>query len=185
MGKQALKHWMFLGTILAVTWGASAPPGAASEGYLRAVGPAPLRYRPAPPAAPATALPPLRAEQEHPADATNSAASPANWSFVRKPEAEALPAALFLPATLWLNRSLAGNGSGLPLETNPKWDTSSPMATTAAGDLLTLTPEMLVQFFKPAGSVLNQTNAAVLVPLRFTPPSPPALGLSSATYRSP
>jgi hypothetical protein len=56
--------------------------------------------------------------------------------------------------------------------------------TRPANDLLVVTPEMLVDYFKPGGDATNQTNVRVLAPVGFTPPPSAASPSSQAIYQS-
>jgi len=62
--------------------------------------------------------------------------------------------------------------------------TNSPAEAHSANDLLVVTPEMLVDYFKPESAETNQTNVRVLAPVGFMPPSSAASPSSQAIYRS-
>ena len=57
--------------------------------------------------------------------------------------------------------------------------------TASANDLLNVSPDMLINYFKSGHCPTNQANVSVLVPLEFIPPSSAKSGFSRATYQSP
>ena len=63
--------------------------------------------------------------------------------------------------------------------------TNSMVQTHPANNLLVVTPEMLVDYFKPNNKATNATNVRVLVPVNFTPPASASIPSSQATYRTP
>jgi hypothetical protein len=78
------------------------------------------------------------------------------------------------------------NGAGG--KNNSETPVFSPNASSSASDLLTVTPQMITEYLKPAQTQTeqpNETNSAVFVPaeLQFAPPAPKAPGESQATYK--
>ncbi|MGO8766844.1 MAG: hypothetical protein ACLQSR_17135 [Limisphaerales bacterium] len=75
---------------------------------------------------------------------------------------------------------------------SPASTTSSPenLSTNAiapassANDLLVVTPEMLVDYFKQNGGSTNSNNVRVAAPVDFTPPPPASNPSSQAIYQS-
>jgi hypothetical protein len=63
--------------------------------------------------------------------------------------------------------------------------TNSAVQTRSANELLMVTPEMLVDYFKPNNNATNAANVHVLVPVNFTPPASASISSSQASYRSP
>jgi len=64
---------------------------------------------------------------------------------------------------------------------------STPKAAFVPADnMLTITPTMLTEFFKPGGNGTNQAPAVVVLPdqMNFQPPIPRDTPSSSATYKS-
>jgi hypothetical protein len=64
-----------------------------------------------------------------------------------------------------------------------------PISPSSASDMLTVTPQMITEYLKPAQNQANQKDqkgAEVFVPAgtQFTPPAPKAPGESQATYKS-
>jgi len=55
-----------------------------------------------------------------------------------------------------------------------------------ADNMLTITPTMLNEFFKPGGGATNQAPVDVVLPeqMNFQPPAPRDMPSSSATYKS-
>jgi hypothetical protein len=62
----------------------------------------------------------------------------------------------------------------------------SPVGSASANDMLVVTPQMLVNYFKPSATSTNGAGTTILVPVGFSPPgvtpTPPS---SQAIYRSP
>jgi hypothetical protein len=160
--------------------------GAQGVGYLAKIGPGPLRFQAPHAANPTMNLPPLPKADRGVSDVAGTE------SIVVKPSenityragfpsaAASLPARFFTPWALWPNLAPDAD-SLLPEVTAPPAD-STP-APSAAGDLLTITPQMLVDYFRPQGST-NGAGVAVQVPVSFTPATPAAPD-SGATYESP
>ena len=142
-------------------------PAASANTYLSVLGPAPLRiYSPLLPARVAL-LPPLAMFDPPPLPVPTSADSTTNQLVQLGPPAPPPP--------------LAPGTYGPP---PPEASTSLVLDPTLGGsppDSI-ITPQMLVQFFKPAGS--NSLGGVWSVPA-FVPPNPPATRPSTATYRSP
>lgn len=64
-----------------------------------------------------------------------------------------------------------------------------PISPSSASDMLTVTPQMITEYLKPAQNQANQKDqkgAEVFVPAgtQFAPPAPKAPGESQATYKS-
>jgi hypothetical protein len=62
--------------------------------------------------------------------------------------------------------------------------TNSPPQTQPANDLLVITPEMLVDYFKPNNTATNSNNVRVVAPVEFTPPATATMPSSQAIYQS-
>ncbi|HEY1719412.1 MAG TPA: hypothetical protein VGH42_14125 [Verrucomicrobiae bacterium] len=72
---------------------------------------------------------------------------------------------------------------------NSEMPVISPNSPSSAGDLLTVTPQMITEYLKPAQNQTdqeNQTNPTVFVPaeMQFAPPAPKVPGESQATYKT-
>ena len=71
------------------------------------------------------------------------------------------------------------------VSSNPEnLSTNSISEQHSADELLVVTPEMLVDYFKPGSNAKNQTNVRVTTPVGFTPPPSAAEPSSQAIYRS-
>ena len=171
MNTRFLKHcrvWVVLlaSTVLMgpLAWGA---------GYLPLVGPPPLRFEKAansarifswtpPVLAPATSTPPpVTAE-------TNSQ---------------------YVTSTMSANNVISSPAAIEPASVPPKSppeysSTNSIVPTRPANDLLVVTPEMLVDYFKPNRDAANAANVHVLAPVNFTPPASVSIPFSQASYIS-
>lgn len=66
-----------------------------------------------------------------------------------------------------------------------KLSTNSIVQTRSANDLLVVTPEMLVDYFKPNNNMTNAGNVRVIAPVSFSPPASTSIPSSQAIYRSP
>jgi hypothetical protein len=182
-------------TVLALLLLAATPLRAAAgpTGYLPVVGPSPLRLTRRLPPLPPPTLPPLFladppvAEQpagENPPPVptpTPTAPEAANRLPVLPTDATL---AGFPPTAAQEGTASAADPATVP-EPVP-WPPSVP-APPAAGPPLPpgsplVTPQMLLQYFRPSGS--NYLNGAWSIPV-FVPPVPPPPPHSSATYRSP
>ncbi len=79
--------------------------------------------------------------------------------------------------------------TGTGEKNNSETPVFSPDASSSASDLLTITPQMITEYLKPAQSQTEQpiqTNPVVFVPaeLQFAPPAQKAPGESQATYKT-
>jgi hypothetical protein len=79
--------------------------------------------------------------------------------------------------------------TGAGEKNNSETPVFSPNVSSSASDLLTVTPQMITEYLKPAQTQTdqaNQTNPVVFVPaeLQFAPPAPKAPGESEATYKT-
>jgi len=139
---------------------------ARAEGYLPRIGPAPLRFALAKPIHPhILALSPLP-DDSRPADPIppilNAAPSPVQGdtntaiSFAQTPD--------LIPGSTPMPRQ----------------------GFVPADNMLTITPTMLNEFFKPGGGATNQAPVDVVLPeqMNFQPPAPRDMPSSSATYKS-
>ena len=137
--------------------------------YLPIVGPPPLRFAPAKAGAknvawtPPTPTLPTSVVETNKSNATP--AIPANNIAPPPPAVE--PASIPVP---------------LPVE---NLSTNSTVQTHPANNLLVVTPEMLVDYFKPNNKATNAANVRVLVPVNFTPPASASTPSSQAIYLSP
>jgi hypothetical protein len=152
----------------------AANPSSQAACYLPRVGPAPLRFQ-KPRLAKPLALPPLARDDGLP-EGSAKTSSIANSALTIDPN--------FFP-----NISLQPTQfSGAPLKTvngdsthsaSGNSVTNSPGGTTA-NDLLIVSPQMLLDYFRP---IDGWTNTAVVAPVPFMPaiPAPPS---SSALYKT-
>lgn len=62
--------------------------------------------------------------------------------------------------------------------------TNSPAPPQSANDLLPVTPEMLLDYFKLDHAATNSATVHVVAPVRFAPPTPVPMPSSQAIYRS-
>ncbi|HZL42456.1 MAG TPA: hypothetical protein VFD66_04175 [Verrucomicrobiae bacterium] len=128
-------------------------------------------------------MPPLAVEPETRADDVESSQSAGNDASVSG-SSTGIPAELLAPYAMWWSRFAGTNSVESMPAGNPGFPTNSFVGIPPASDLLPVSPEMLVEYFKPVQGPTNSASATVMVPLGFTPAAPPARG-SSAVYRSP
>lgn len=188
MGKRLSRSCVPLGIALAVAWRIVVTGGfrTSGESYLPKVGAPPLRYQALHAANPSD-LPPLPSEDGKSADENGVPATPTVLAPFRSSAVAGAPADPSQPPGLWLSHLASANSLDLPRSPD-SIQVTNPVATLAtASDLLGVSPEMLIDYFKPALSTVAPTNAAaltVVVPIQFTPATPPA-SASTATYQTP
>lgn len=191
-----MKICAFGGVLYAVVWSSVSSQAGLPSGYLRCTGPVPLRFAAETTGLDGCELPPLLMEDDAPA--STNLVSPEN-------NASALPGKPTVTVTATnsaesiapdamanQNQSIAAGFDGDPLAIpqplSPPSTPASPEIATAASasDLLVVTPQMLVDYFKPSRATTNSAGTAIFVPLGFTPPAPMAVTppSSSATYRT-
>ena len=143
-------------------------------GYLSKGGPAPLRFQPEH-TQDLSLLPPLPGADK-PADA-----SPVTTPPISQPSA-ASTNAVVLSATSY--PTIPGNINVNSMLPDPYNGGANLGVQGSANDLLAITPQMLVEYFRPGGGTTNSANFSVFVPVNFTPATPPSPAPgSSATYR--
>jgi hypothetical protein len=162
--------WLFKrcqGGVFLVTLAALTSQPVRGGAYLPLVGPPPLRFEmamvhapknswmlPAPP-------PPVTVTETNP------------------PTASVIPSNNIVPAPP------PGTPTNAPAVLPPA-DSSAKSATPTrpAEDLLVVTPEMLVDYFKPTNAATNANSAHVPLPLNFTPPTSLPIPSSQAIYKN-
>jgi hypothetical protein len=165
---------------------------ACAQGYMPKRGPAPLRFQHRNEAAGKTVLPPLRMED-----------SPEPKIV---PETEPTPSELAPPASAWpaifpVSLTVPPPPPPMPVVTNvPNVMIPAEPATpvvagrdqpvepstgqSSANDLLSMTPQMFVEYFKPTPGLTNGGAASVSVPVGFMPPAPVSSSPSKASLDS-
>ena len=148
-------------------------PLAWGAGYLPLVGPPPLRFE-------------------------KAADSPTIFSWtpaVLAPTASTPPPVSVETNSQYVTSTLSANNvisppasietASAPQKSPPdNLSTNSMVPTRPANDLLVVTPEMLVDYFKPNRDAANAANVHVLAPVNFTPPSSVSIPSSQASYIS-
>lgn len=149
-------------------------------GYLSRTGAPPLRFASALAEHAHFTLPPLAVDK---AAESNSERSDASVSPT--PTSPNAPSEAPSNSTTSTNEVVApsAHSEEQSLQTEPTDSTFSP---SAASDLLTVTPQMLVEYFTPAAHGTNHSHTAVIVPaaVGFTPPMPKNTPSSQAIYIS-
>ena len=187
MHKSPSKIWLLCGIAVAAALSMAGTFQSDGDGYLKRVGPSPLRYQPARSSGPLN-LPPLPKETNNTVDISIPPAPSPDFSLLRRPGYTEIPTELLAPFTEWLNRisGTVNPETGLPATNYP--DTNAPPVYPPASEMLVPTPEMLADFFKPGPAPTNAANVMIHVPWGFMPamPAMPAPQRdSTATYRTP
>ena len=151
-----LRHWAEAGAVFAgLALGVSAAPG-----YLPAVGPVPLRFRPTPPPAEALVQMPLPPpDPPSPAPDIPSPLSAAANTATNKTPPAASPSSVPVIAT-------ATNGPAQP-DANP------------SGSEPRISPQMLLRYFSRS---TNGAAGGMMAPVDFAPPAAATPPSSTATY---
>jgi hypothetical protein len=180
MGKRFSVTRAFCGRLLVLALAVTASsPRLSGEGYLAKTGPVPLRFRIEKPPGTALRLPPLPKDAAPVATITNEISQTnsvdSQISFNGSP---VLPSASSDPSLF--------NGMSMPpfLVPQGEYPTNSASGPGSANDLLNITPQMFVEYFRPAPGLTNGAGVSVSVPVGFMPPPPPVSPGSKATYIS-
>ena len=160
-------------------------PDARSGGYLTSVGPAPFRFESPPPEQENTILPPLSTIGND--TGSDQASSHAFFSpiVIQTPDITRVGPAL----SHYLSPYCLTTGDSTDWQDVMTYEVGHSSETTrasspSANDLLVVTPQMLVNYFKPSKST-NGPGTSVFLPVGFNPsanPTPPPS--SQATYQS-
>jgi hypothetical protein len=199
LSKQRIAWWLAPAAAL----GLAASSGPSGAGYLPKTGPTPLRFQVVPEFN-AFVLPPLAMEESNGPVLTNmpppqDTSQAVHYSAASK---EVPPPMPLWPAPMWVNPypgfyspeppgpanpepEVPGNSKPVNRPTNPVTNpvTNASPGTGAAGDVLKITPDMLVDYFKPARVPTNAPGAAATIPMGFVPalPSTPIARPTDAT----
>ncbi|HLP76618.1 MAG TPA: hypothetical protein VK327_06810 [Candidatus Paceibacterota bacterium] len=160
---------------IALATGGAVMVHATSSGYLAKVGPTPLRFKP-PPVRKRLEAKPLSAnphpESSVPTAPESNADSLINWPWL-SPESSQPQDSLF---------GSTSPASKLPQPAGQPAEASSHRPS--ANELLVITPQMLIDYFKPMAGATNGAGVSVLLPVNFTPPTPSAAPSSQAIYKT-
>jgi hypothetical protein len=167
-GDRLLQIWLTAGLFLSV--GGVLPAAGAASGYLPRTGPPPLRFRPAPIVSIIASQPVTTASEPVPAA---SEAAP-----IQGPE---LPAELEFPPTDHPPQVPNPNGESLLPPVVP--NLQPVQQPTPANELLIISPQMLIEYFRPQPGATNAPVSAI-VPVQFMPATPAAAPSSRAMYKN-
>jgi hypothetical protein len=159
---------------------AAAMGAASGTGYLPRVGPSPLRLQTVVERFVPPDMPPL-AENDDPPQPEVTSPAPDPMSNAFKLEDYLTP-----NASLWTGivENLVGSARRSSEPENPPQEPAT--SVSSANDIVVVTPQMLVEYFRPGASGTNGGVASVTVPVDFTPPTTHTTPQSSrATYMSP
>ena len=130
-------------------------------GYLSKIGPAPLRFQTERDSRPLN-LPPLAMDE------------------VNIPVVTTMPLETDDPTP-----AVRYAAAAVPPPASDGSPTNTPPPSLPAGDLLTTTPQMLIDYFKPLHFGDNARSASVLLPVNFIPATPAPPPASSGNYQTP
>ncbi len=195
MNKRSFTARRLVGVVCAIAGCGMLGLEAVASGYLPCTGPVPLRFESEKPPSKPLTLPALVMEDPPPAPPESETPAPVIPEDVAPaPVPEAVPGSASVAAespptdsaAALLGQLYGGDGSNpytIPAAQIP----AQSVAEATASNLLVVTPQMLVDYFKAkpaAGAASNTTSVAVFAPVGFTPPAPISLPTSQATYRS-
>jgi hypothetical protein len=174
MSKSSFIASGFGAIVLLVAAGIASSSGAPKPGYLAKIGPGPLRLQPARPVVHTVNLPPLAMQDATATEASLPSVSPSEdiTYRARSPfSMMSLPLKFFMPSSLWINDYSRMDVNDSPQPQPAAQETNPAPIPPAASDVLTISPRMLVEYFKPQ-SQTNAANASALAPMSFTPVIP-------------
>jgi hypothetical protein len=181
------KTYVLAGIALVMTLATVGSSGRPGAGYLAKVGPTPLRFQEGRDSRPpslsplamddrdiptVTAMPP-KAEEPTPVVRYSAASLPPQ------------PQNYYLPWMPWFYPTPTfSNPEAVPA---PGFEspTNGTSLSLPAGDLLNLTPQMLVDYFKPLQRGTNPPNTSGVPPVNFVPATPAPTSPSTGAYRAP
>lgn len=151
---------------------------ACAQGYMPKLGPAPLRFKQQKETDGKSVLPPLRMEDSpapkavHEPDTMPSRPAPPAWP-------EVFPVSLAVPPPP-PPMPLVTNVPNVMIPAEPATTVvaatdraiESPAGQSSANDMLSMTPQMFVEYFKPAPGSTNGAAMSVSMPVGFMPPAP-------------
>ena len=164
---------------------------ASSPGYLSIVGPTPLRFQ-TDRNTPQRQLPPLEMQNSTDSDVITfptNIANPESITYTAASHTNAPTQYNFWPFPTWYwptpdwSNSPSSGGSVPPPPTEPA-PTNTVYSPHTASDLLVVTPQMLVDYFKQTQSTTNDVEPAARAPVEFTPANPAPMPGSSARLNS-
>ncbi len=195
MGKPSFKAGQLAGVLCAVVCHGLFVPGATASGYLPRTGPVPLRFESEATPPPPLVLPPLLMEDAPPAPVVESAA-------VTPPPENLGPAPLPTPPSAGETNSIVATPETPPTDASaatldqlfggaksnpaalPEPTPSPATQATTASEMLVVTPQMLIEYFKPqAAGTPQAAGVSAFVPVGFAPPTSGTAPASQATYR--
>ena len=174
MSTWSVKAWALRCVALAVAAQAAALGAKSASGYLPRIGPTPLRLVPVKTEPPQAVLPPLAVDDrvEEPSQPEPIVQHAFNLNDYLDSN---------LP--LWTGLAEAIAKRVFPDPGTEKAPKEPLPAVSPPNDMVVVTPQMLVDYFRPIGSATNAPEVSVTVPVGFMPPAIPAP--SRATYSTP
>lgn len=195
MAKRFLRVWWVGGIVFLAATGIVPSAKAANSDYLRWVGPPPLRFAPVPPPQKTSYFQKLLLTQRVNARAESSEKNPppsgppplalSQTATTNTANVDTNLSGIFAvppPGLRPLNR---GKMTRIVATSPPPEPAKNAESDQSANDLLNISPDMLIHYFKYNGSQTNQANVSSFVPVGFVPPRTTVSSSSRAVYQTP
>jgi hypothetical protein len=176
-----------VGIALGIAVGMVNSSGRPEAGYLSKIGPAPLRFQTERDSRPLN-LPPLAMDDvDLPVVRTMPLETVDPTPAIRYAAAAFPPPAsnCYSPSMSWISPLPTLRGPEPWPAPNTGSRTNTPSLSLPAGDLLTTTPQMLIDYFKPLHFGDNPRSESVLLPVNFIPATPAPPPASGGNYQTP
>jgi hypothetical protein len=186
MGMNSSKTWVLGGIAMVVSLGIAESSSLSEAGYLPKTGPTSLRFQIGRGSQPLD-LPPLAMDDPDPSAVTAMPQKSLDPIPVEKYTAASLPPQTenYLPWMPWFY-PLSGMSYPPPLPApSIGAPTNTPPVSLPASDLLSITPQMLVEYFRPLQFGTNAAGASALGPVGFLPATPAPPVVSSNSFETP
>jgi hypothetical protein len=191
--KKCLRVGAICGAVLLVTAGIFKSTQAWGRDYLPWVGPVPLRFAKAPaplntndlqPIAPVKAEhSPEKPSEKNPPPAGASSSNPLKSETANSANVSTNWQTIFDVPPMELRSMNQGEANHFVVSSLNSESAKMTGANNSANDLLNISPDMLIHYFKSNEFPTNQANVSVFAPVQFIPPAPTASGVSRAVYR--
>jgi hypothetical protein len=186
MGMNSSKAWVLGGIALIVTLGIAGSCSLPEAGYLPKTGPTSLRFQIGRGSRPLD-LPPLTMEDPDPAAVTSMPPKALDPIPVVKYTAASLPpqTETYMPWMPWFYPLSAMNYPAPLPAPNIGLPTNTPPGSFPASDLLSITPQMLAEYFRPLQFGTNAASMPAVMPVGFMPATPAPPVVSSNSFETP
>jgi hypothetical protein len=192
MAKKCLRVGAICGAVFLVTAGIFKSAQAWGRDYLPCVGPVSLRFAKAPaplntndfqPIAPVkTEHSPAKPSEKNPSPAVASSSNSLKSEAANSANVTTNWQAIFNVPPMELRSMNQGEANHFVASSMNPESAKMAGANGSANDLLNISPDMLIHYFKADDFSTNQANASVYAPVEFIPPIPTGSGVSRAAY---